>query len=134
MYEYSGYLYTKNMKWVVPYLLKYYFENKPTTNKKLSEAFWKLMGKNIEVSGKQRWTTGKTGVPNQIHRLVSAYILAVVPSENQFADREYPENVHSYVLGMKGQDLIDDFLRECPKVRVDGEIFKYLGKSPAIRS
>ena len=57
-----------SMQRVVPYLLKYYFKEKPTSKKDLVEAFHKLMGKNVkDKQGRLRWT--EEGVPKNIHQL-----------------------------------------------------------------
>jgi hypothetical protein len=128
MIEYSSYSSKWKMHRVVPYLMKFYFGNRPTSNKDLSEAFWKLMGKNVEKAGKKRWTTGKRGVPHQIHLLTPKFILTEVPSKAQNSAMEFPECIYSYVLGDHGQVEIDAFLAESPKHVIDREISKYLGE------
>jgi len=128
MIEYSSYSSKWKMRQVVPYLMKFHFGNRPTSNKDLSEAFWKLMGKNVEMAGKKRWTTGKRGVPYHIHLLKRQFILAEVPSEGQTAGTEFPEYIYSYVLGDRGQIEIDAFLAKSPKHVIDMEISKYLGE------
>lgn len=127
MCEYTNYFNKWQMRWVVPYLMKVYFGNKPTSNKKLSEAFWKLMGKNVEIGGKQRWTDGETGVPYQIHRLTNELILAEVPAGDHSISNEFPEYIYYYVLGDYGQKEIDIFLGQFPKDLIDNEILKFLG-------
>ena len=129
MNEYTEYFDRWKLKWVVAYLLQFYFGNKPTSNKNLSEAFWRLMGKNVEIGGKKRWTDGKSGVPYHIHRLISEYILAEVPAQDYSADMEYPEYLHFYVLGNQGQNEIDTFLEQFSKDLIDKEIAKYLRKN-----
>jgi hypothetical protein len=125
--EYSEYSDKWKMSWVVPYLLESYFGNKPTSNKNLSEAFWRLMGKNVEIGGKKRWTDGKRGVPYHIHRLTNEYILAEVHTEDHSTDREYPEYMNCYVLGTQGQNEIGFFLKQFPRDLIDKEISKYVG-------
>ena len=126
MNEHSIYSGRWKMSWVVAYLMEFYFGDRPTSNKNLSEAFWKLMGKNVEVRGRKGWTDGKRGVPYHIHRLTKEHILAEVPSEDQYADREFPEYMYSYVLGERGQNEIDLFLTEVSKDLIDSEISKYV--------
>ena len=118
------------MREVVPYLLNYHFRNKPTSNKDLTEGFWKLMGKDVKIGGKKRWTTGKTGVPYHIHRLTKAYILAEVPTdENLIGEIEYPEYVYSYVLGTQGGKEIENFLGKYSNGLINLEISKYLDQA-----
>lgn len=122
-----------NQKWrmqeVVPYLLKHYFQDRPTSNKELSEAFWKLMGKDVEIYGRLRWTTGKTGVPYQIHRLTKRQILAEASSrELPFRDLTYPEYAQFYLLGRKGEEMIQSFEAKYGTNLIEKEIQKYLGR------
>ena len=127
MSEYSKYFDKWLMREVVPYLLNYHFRNKPTSNKDLTQGFWTLMGKDVEIGGKKRWTTGKTGVPYHIHRLTNEYILAEVPTdENLIGEIEYREYVYSYVLGTQGEKEIENFLGKYPKGLINLEISKYL--------
>lgn len=130
MNEYSRYFDKWKMSWVVAYLMEFYFENRPTSNKKLSRAFWTLMGKNVEIRGKKGWTDGKQGVPNHIHGLTKQHILAEAPSEDSDAGTEFPEHIYTYVLGDRGQGEIDAFLFKYPKHVIDREIIKYLGDHP----
>ncbi len=119
------------MNVVVAYLLKYYFGNRPTSNKQLSEAFWKLMGKDI-YSGKQKiWTSGKYGVPYQIHRKVGFGILQQVPppinqAVENLKDHEHPEYSYFYIIGKNGEKFVQNFLSEYHKHIIDLEIAKYL--------
>ncbi|MBU4288809.1 MAG: hypothetical protein KKI12_11650 [Proteobacteria bacterium] len=111
------------MKWVVPYLLKYYFEKKPTSNKDLREAFWKLMGKDISgPKGKIHWTSKPTGVPSKIHQLVKKGIIAIEPESNR--EIEYK----NYVLGPEAEKYIKEFTSKYNRSIIDEEIEKYLGK------
>lgn len=117
------------MREIIPYLLKYYFDQKPTSNKELSQAFWKLMGKNVEISGKRRWTTTKYGVPCRIHRLTNEYILAEISTDNNpIGKTDYPEYMYSYVLGSEGEKQIEIFVDKYPRHLIDQEISKYLDK------
>jgi len=132
MTEHSSYYDKWKMSWVVAYLMEFYFGNKPTSNKNLSEAFWRLMGKNVEFGGQKRWTDGKRGVPYHIHRLTKEYILAEVPSEEHYTGTEFPEYIHSYVLGDRGQNEIQSFLDQFHKSLIDREISKYL-TAPSVK-
>lgn len=128
-----------NSRWtmqeVVPYLLKHFFGNRPTPNKDLSEAFWKLMGKNVQIYGHRRWTTGKTGVPYNIHRLTRKLILAEAPSDHPpVQDLEYDEYIYSYLLGPEGEKMIESFEEKYGSKEIEGEIKKHLAKTSLKKS
>jgi hypothetical protein len=132
MPEYSETLSKGNLKEVIPYLLKYYFENNPTSNKDLREAFWKLMGKNVEIHRTIRWTDGKRGVPSQIDQLIKDSILTKAPDQEYYNDLEYPQYTYLYELGEKGEKEINDLLNAFPKEFIEKEIETYLRKPQQI--
>jgi hypothetical protein len=114
---------------VVPYLLKYVFNEKPTSNKELRDAFWQLMGKNLSP---RRWTTKKRGVPYHIHLLVRGgvgkykglKILRVYAKSGQIV--EYKQDRYSYVLGDDANEVIDEFISKWGKNLIDTEISKFI--------
>lgn len=127
--KYTEYTSEWSLDMVISYLLKYYFKNQPTSNKQLSETFWKLMGKDISFDNQIRWSSGKHGVPFRIHRRSTILgILKQVPPPleqrvNQNENSEYP---FFYILGENGESAIRKFLLKHPKRVIDQEIKKYL--------
>ncbi len=124
------------MSQVVSYLMKYYFGNKPTSNEELSDAFWKVMGKDIFANKQRRWTSGRYGVPYQIHQKVEFGILQLAslqsyPPPEHHTDVQYPEYRYMYVLGEKGEKHIHGLLSTYSKDVIDAEISKYLGSPSA---
>ena len=119
---------------VTPYLLKYYFKNKPTTNRELREAFWRLMGKNIRFyeKGPLRWTDKPSGVPSQIHsRCVKPGYLRVV--DDSGIVEAYEQDRYTYQLGPGADKIISKFEkkrfgRRYGKELIDEEIRKFLGE------
>jgi len=111
----------------IPYLLSYYFKKRPTSNKELREAFWKLMGKDIkDSSGILRWTSTNRGVPSQIHLLTKEKkILEIYPED--IADNEYKQYSYSYVLGNNAEKYIRKFIKSYDENIINAEIHKYLG-------
>jgi hypothetical protein len=127
MAEYSKSLSNGNLKEDIPYLLKFYFRNNPTSSRDLSEAFWKLMGKDIKNGKVTRWSSSANGVPHQIHLLVRHGILKDLPHLEDPSDNEYKEYKYRYELGDKGQNEIDILLSKHSKDFIDKEIETYLG-------
>ena len=129
--ESSGYThYTKTwkMREVIPYILKHYFKNHPTSNKDLREAFWRLMGKDLDFYGKRRWTSGDKGVPYHIHGLVMQKIIAFANPDNKMQDDEYPEySGYLYILGDRAADIIKAFKDKYGEYIIDYEMKQYLG-------
>ena len=122
MSQYSEYYDKWIMREVVPYLLKTHFRNMPTSNKDLSEAFWKLMGKNVEIGGKRRWTTGKRGVPYHIDRLTKKHILAEVPTNTTTIGQKNILNINIFInWGLKGKKKLN---RLRPNIRKNLSIKK----------
>lgn len=125
MEEHTKYSLDKDwsMQSVVPYLLKYYFKEKPTSKKDLVEVFHKLMGK-----GKYRWT--EKGVPIYIAKLATdeRKILGIHSNANNKANSI--ADVH-YVLGKNAEKYINEFISACKNRRIDikKEIETYLGKT-----
>ena len=117
---------------VIPYLLKYVFKEKPTSNKDLREAFWKLMGRNLRSKGVRRWSTGQSGVPHQIHLLLQGgrrrperlHILSVYIDTGEKG--EYEEDRYSYVLGKDANKVIDGFVSKWSKKCIDAEVAKFI--------
>lgn len=117
------------MKWVIPYLLKYYFENKPTSNKDLREAFYKLMSKDIPgPKGKILWSSKPTGVPSRIHRLVKMGIIIAIDESMSNREIEFEKDIYNYVLGPEAEKSIKDFTSKYEKSTIDEEIENYLDK------
>ena len=102
---------------VIPYLLKYYFNNQATSKEDLMDAFWKLMGKNIaDSTGKQRWTDNPQGVPSQTDKqLLNKGIIGKDRNKNYFLEK-------------KAERIIKKFERDYSKTLIDEEIAKYVGK------
>ena len=112
MGNYTSYSKTQKwrMKWVVPYLLKYYFENKPTSNKDLRETFYKLMSKDIPgPKGKILWSSKPTDVPSRIHRLVKMGIIIAIDESMSNREIEFEKDIYNYVLGPKAENYIEEF-------------------------
>ncbi|GBE17885.1 hypothetical protein BMS3Abin16_00473 [archaeon BMS3Abin16] len=115
-----------NLSEVIPYLLKYYFNNKPTSNNDLRQAFWRLMGKNIRFyeGGLLRWTDGKRGVPMQIHALSKRDKLNIVDDSGDVI--EYNQDKFSYQTGKNAGTVISEFESKYGKEVIDYEINKFL--------
>ena len=125
MGEYTEYTTEWKLEHVVPYLLKYHFGNKPTTNTELSEAFWKLMGKDLCIEGRQLWSS----VPYEIHQLQKAGILKHV-----LVKKDQIVSIQANILGMAGEQRIQSFIAKYSKERIDQELQTYLGHEEGLRA
>ncbi len=117
MSAYTAYTTEWKLEQVVPYLLKYYFGNHPTTNTELSQAFWTLMGKDLRIGERTLWNQ----VPYQIHLLKESRIV-----EEVLVKKEPIVSVYACILSPKGEEQIQAFVSKYSKTVIDAEIATYL--------
>lgn len=101
MESYTRYTTEWTLEQVVPYLLWFYFNNRPTTNAELCRAFRALMGNDVRIGERLLWHD----VPYRIDRLKQAAILKEVRVE-----KEPLVSVYAFVIGRNGQKQLRNVL------------------------